>query len=418
MAINRSPRTKSALSPLSDSGANAGRSLRAAMLVLSGAIVPASAQQAIPQSTRGGPVTPSARLNAPYPPAEEGCHRLKDSKWVEIPCATDEELRQQHFPLPSAVNAIQSNPHVSIIIDGRPESVTTPFIWGSVTAAFLTDPRKGTETDGTPNAFSLQNNTNYFTCGTCRSGYPFGAISGISNSASQAGDVGWVQFAYQNYGGSSARLCIFQIDMSVNIYTNGAYFGSNVNGGYANTNEAGFHADCVPNLPITAPLTGQGAVVPESGQSPGVGDAEVIGYITCPSAGSNAGCMLELVAYLPWADENWWSITKKDALGLAGNWINVDGGILGSGGNSKAVFSSGTKIEQVIRAYSCVNFLQPGYIPESCPAPVFPIERMYELYASATFSPYTGETNNLTNDPPTFTCGAFDCWLTWVSTAP
>jgi hypothetical protein len=389
------------------------------MLVTFGEIVPALAQQLTAQSTRTERVLPSAKLKAPYPPAEEGCRYLKDGRWVDVSCASEEELQRRRLPPPTALNAIQSNPHPLLVFLNRPPIFgTTPIIWGAVSIAFETDPTQATEIDsgGNTNAFSLQTNSNYFVCSTCNSGYPFGAVPGIPNSASQSGDVGWVQFAYQNFGGSVAQLCIWQIDIAISVNTNGATFPPSVNGGYANANQAGYHRDCVSDLPTTATLTGPGAVVPQSsqGQSPAVGDAEVIGYITCPST----GCLLQLVAYLPWANENWWSITKKDVLGLNGNWTNVNGSILGAGGNSTAVFSN-TTISQAIAAFSCVNFsAATGYIGEPCATSKYRIGQLYYLSASPTYSPYTGEQNNLTDGPATFTCGPSNCVLLFSSTAP
>jgi hypothetical protein len=386
----------------------------ATLLVTSADIVSASAQQVTaPKPTER--LLPSARLKAPYPPAEEGCRYLKDGKWVEVPCATEEELQRRRLPPPAMLNAVVSNPHPLVFFVNRPGiTVTTPIIWGAVSIAFQSNPTQSTESDGNSNAFSLQTNTNYFPCSTCKSGYPFGSVPGIPDSASQAGDPGWVQFAFQNFSGGASQLCIWQIDVGITVNTNNAMFTGD-NGGYANSHQAGYHKDCVAeaDLPITAPLTGPGAVVPQQGQSPAVGDAEVIGYITCPST----GCLLQLVAYLPWANENWYSITKKDVLGLSGNWTNVNGSILGSGGNSTAVFSANTNILQTIAAYSCVDFsAATGYMAEPCAAPKTPILRLFELSASPTFSPYTGEQNNLVSGPPKFTCRPYDCVLSFDST--
>jgi hypothetical protein len=171
------------------------------------------------------------------------------------------------------------------------------------------------------NAFSIQTNTNYFNCSTCSSGKPFAAVTGVSNSASATGDQGWVQFVYQNYA-SSARLCVWNIDLTIASNTNSAKLpGSSSTWGFANSGYAGYNAACVA-VPTTYPLTGSGAAN---------GEGEVIGYITSCPANSNSGCLLEVVGYLPWGgDQGWWSIGTKDAMGLSGNWTNVSGTILGS----------------------------------------------------------------------------------------
>jgi len=364
-----------------------------------------------PKVTRPGPVTPSARMNAPYPPEKEGCHHLVAGKWQEVPCISEEHI--QDFPPPKLANSIQSTPH-GFIFFGHPGGYTSPLVWGSVAinnSLAITGPAGGTETDGTVNAFSIQTNTNYFNCSTCSSGKPFAAVTGVSNSASATGDQGWVQFVYQNYA-SSARLCVWNIDLTIAQNTNSAKLpGSSSTWGFANSGYAGYNAACVA-VPTTYPLTGSGAAN---------GEGEVIGYITSCPANSNSGCLLEVVGYLPWGgDQGWWSIGTKDAMGLSGNWTNVSGTILGSGGSSSATFTK-TGIDQVLRAYSC--FLAPsdatGFAPQPCPPPNPAwLGFLTDLSGTPAISSVTGESNNLTNGPVTFTCQDFDCWLEYKSQSP
>jgi hypothetical protein len=106
-------------------------------------------------------------------------------------------------------------------------------------------------------------------------------------------------------------------------------------------------------------------------------------------------------------------------MGLAGNWLNVGGTILGSGGGNEAIFT-GSQFQQVVRAYSC--YTSPtsatGYAPTACPnpAPWNTFARAFELTASpASYDP-TGESSNLTNDPVTISCGDYDCWMSYNST--
>jgi hypothetical protein len=82
-----------------------------------------------PKVTRPGPVTPSARMNAPYPPEKEGCHHLVDGKWQEVPCISEEHIKD--FPPPKLANSIQSTPH-GFIFFGHPGGYTSPLVWGSV----------------------------------------------------------------------------------------------------------------------------------------------------------------------------------------------------------------------------------------------------------------------------------------------
>lgn len=356
------------------------------------------------------PITPLSKLNAPFPPAKAGCYRLVNGKWEDVPCSTDQELRDQAIPPPTLQNGVQSDAH------GWFRGVITPFVWGSVAITFISNPTQATETDqpGNPNSFSIQTNTNVFDCSGCTNGSPFGAIPGYPNSASQPGDKGWVQFVYTNIGTKSA-LCVWIIDRSVAHNTRNQTFPATVNGGYANAGIVGYHRKCV-SPPVSAPLTGAGA--PQA-------EAEVAGSVICASANA---CNLWVLAYLPWGtgtEGEFWSISAPDTMGLGGHWFSVDGSILGSGGGAKAVFTN-TQIQQVVHAYSCVAAASPssGYFPTPCVPATGPIGHVvpaivYALRASANVvSDPTAESNNLTNQPSTFACGLFDCWLTYNSTAP
>lgn len=100
-------------------------------------------------ANHAGPVTPSAKLNAPYPPQIVGCHHLENGKWQEVPCASEEYIRKHHIPRPLLANSIQSTPHGFIVFPNHPSGgVTSPLIWGSVAITFLSDPTQATETDG------------------------------------------------------------------------------------------------------------------------------------------------------------------------------------------------------------------------------------------------------------------------------
>jgi hypothetical protein len=357
------------------------------------------------------PLTPSDKLRAPFPPEKTGCFHLVDNAWVSVPCATDEDMKAHKMPPPVLANSIQSTPHRGMIfIDEHPccsiksTTITSPFDWGSVAINQTSDPYTATEESGSvSSAFSIQTNTNTFACAPCKSGSPFAAISGIPNSASEKGDSGWVQFVYQQFQtGSSAgkgntRLCVWNVDVTVANNTN---------------NAAGYAPTCVfpSQSEAVAPLDGSGAAN---------GGAEVIGYVQCPTS-SYDNCTLWVVAQLPWSPgSGWWAISAPDSMGLAGNWLNVGGTILGSGGGNTAIFT-GSQFQQVVRAYSC--YTSPtsatGYVPTACPNPT-PwnlFARYFELTASpASYDP-TGESNNLTNDPVTISCGDYDCWMSYNST--
>jgi hypothetical protein len=332
-------------------------------------------------------IAPSARMGAPYPPLQRlGCHHLVNGRWQDVPCVSREYTKKTlPFPPPGGLeSSIQSNPR-EVWFFRYSFTYTAPIVWGSVAINILTDPTQATENDSSAgaNAFSIQTNTNQFNCTVCSNGFPF--------EGTQAGDVGWVQFVYQP---STYGLCVWNIDLSQQIY----------------------QPTCVsPVPPYSRNLTGNGAAI---------GAGEVFGYVFCPTPGSNSGCTLNVFGYLPWA-EGWYSVTGvPDLLGLAGNWTNVSGTILGEGGGSEAVFAGGggspVQIQTFLRAYSC--FVQPqgatGYTPQPCPPPNF-IERRFELDATDPIeNVVTNETNNLTNGQATFVCEPWDCWLSYVSSAP
>jgi len=360
------------------------------------------------------PDIPSDKLTAPLLPPKSGCFHLVDNVWTEVPCATPDYMNKHYIPPPVVANSIQSTPHFAPFwVLGKPQpEITSPLDWGAVVIELGGDPAQATETDvstnpktgavtKTSNAFSIQVNTNDFTCSTCKNGSPFAAVSGVPNSASAPGDTGWVQFVYQQFASGtdgSSRLCVWNVDTTVAANT---------------TNNAGYKPNCVypsASYPM-GPLTGNGAVI---------GAAEVIGYTQCPSPISNAGCTLWAVAKLPFAaGAGWWAISAKDEMGLTGNWTNVGGTVYGAGGGSRAVFTN-TQVQTNVVAYSC--YTAPagptGYTPQGCapPPPYDFFAQFFYLKASpADYFP-TGESNNLTNDPVTFSCGDYDCWLNYNST--
>ena len=365
----------------------------------------------VPKTTR--PLTPSDKLRAPFPPEKTGCAHLVNNVWESVPCATEEYKKAHYMPPPVLANSIQSTAHrgLMFIIEKpccRIESttITSPFDWGSVSVNQTSDPATATEeSGGVSSAFSIQTNTNTFACAPCKSGSPFAATAGVPNSASEKGDSGWVQFVYQQFKtGSSAgkgntRLCVWNVDVTIAQNT------SNSGPGYAST--------CV------YPSASE-AVAPLDGSGSAIGGAEVIGYVQCPTAGSYSGCTLWVVAQLPWSPgSGWWAISAPDTMGLAGNWFNVGGTILGSGGGNEAIFT-GSQFQQEVRAYSCYSSptSATGYAPTACPnpSPYNFFAHYFELTASpASYDP-TGESNNLTNDPVTISCGDYDCWMSYNST--
>jgi hypothetical protein len=389
-------------------------------LLLAAACPPASAQQPPPETSGNQrypayqddlPATPLSHLKAPFPPRQAGCFHLdQNRRWEGIPCASNEYLREHPVPPPFTTNSIQSTPHAIGLFPRYGTGIfTAPFVLGSVAVNITSDPVRATETDGTANAFSIQNNTNYFPCASCSRGSPFPAVAGVGNSASQTGDLGWIQFVYQQFSLANWSLCIWTVDVTIATNTNNAFLNG-ASGGYANDNYAGYHRACVQSsASARGPLTGAGAVV---------GEGQIVGYLNCPTVVSSAGCFLQLIADLPWVG-GVLAVSDNDTMGLSGNWNNVSGGILGSGGGSVAQFKN-IEIFQILYGSSCIvappeEDVTIGW--QACPPPIIPLARLFELSAQPSLTNVTAESNNLVSEPATFVCHPWDCGLWWNSSA-
>jgi hypothetical protein len=334
------------------------------------------------------PVLPHELLTVP-PPEKPGCFHLVDDSWQEVPCATEEEMKNIRRPV--VYNSIQS----TLSKSGKS---ATPIIWGAVSNE-LVNPDLSEEWDvlhktKTPNTFSIQTNTNFFTCPSCKAGWPF--------KHSKAGDQGWVQFVYQQSGsGESAStwLCLWNIDVTV------VYDGKD-----------GYKSYCVvPSKGNTMlPLTGAGA--PED-------FSEVIGYVDCAkptNAGAPDGCTLWAFARLPWVKghgSSWWAVSGPDSLTLAKNWDNLSGTLYGEGDGSKAVFSN-AKLVTWLDAFSCDTAPQTGssptiFRPEACK----PSTKNPALTVVPANIAVTAESNNLVSGPISFEKeNAYECAMGYTST--
>ncbi|HYA43630.1 MAG TPA: hypothetical protein VEF34_20185, partial [Syntrophobacteraceae bacterium] len=352
----------------------------------------------------------------------------------KVPCATEEQMKNLRSPqppppqcqptitgfAPQPINAIISRAHSILGWTGQKISFTAPIVWGEV-ATQLSNPEASTENDvlavtvngkpvtiKTPNAFSIQTNTNNFPCLTCYDGYPFSAIPGCENSASKPGDTGWVQFVYSQSGsGTSANtfLCIWNIDVTIGK----SNWGPNC---HQTNPPPGYNRLC-----LTPPVSDNHTLKPLAG--PGSTDeiAEVIGTVSCLPA---AGCTLGLLAYLPWVegDSGWWTVQTDDLVGLgqAGNWYSVGGTMLGEGSSSEAVFSD-TTLHTYVVAYSCDTSgeqTRQGLLPQPC----LPIngEDLF-MVGVQNVQCVTGESNNLTCNGPAlnFDCSYYGCSMDYIS---
>ncbi|HYA43628.1 MAG TPA: hypothetical protein VEF34_20175, partial [Syntrophobacteraceae bacterium] len=119
----------------------------------------------------GRPVLPADTLTAPLPD-RHGCFHLVHDFWEEVPCATDEQMKNLSpsggCTFISPQNGILSSPHSILGWTGQKIPFTVPIVWGEV-ATQLSNPEQSTEknvlgTTKTPNKFSIQTNTNEFLC--------------------------------------------------------------------------------------------------------------------------------------------------------------------------------------------------------------------------------------------------------------
>jgi hypothetical protein len=358
------------------------------------------------------PVLPHETLMAPLP-KKPGCFHLVDDSWREVPCTPNEVMK--NLPHPVIADTIQSTAH----INGNASS-TTPLEWGAV-ATWLTNPEQSGETeeeyvtsDGKttlnkyPDTFSIQANTNRFTCSTCQNGYPF--------PESMPGDAGWVQFVYQQSGDDSgedtvsvSELCIWLVDSTVACKDKTPHNGCQGNG---------YQSFCV------SPFT-TGNLYPLTGSGSSSGFSEVVGYIQCGNT-SNAwnvganGCTLWILGYLANAQNpGWWASSAPDTMGLAGTWTSVGGSLYGMANAAEAVFTNATLNTNVV-ANSCYTSSAPPSNPGSIFAPTQCSTGLTKDDLTATLAAThgngTGEYNNLTSGAAIFSCTEYDCRLGWVGT--
>ena len=314
---------------------------RARRLVLAGAVValggwaPVAAQAASPLATSApvepavsipaapadapAPVPPSAPT-APLPPIEPGCYTYShvgsasdtssQGKWVSTPCLSSASVLREGPPPTTPPLGIEL-PSSAPGPNGLPGGGT---LNGSYVFDLAVDEGSGTEYDtpvpgnsGGSNQWSVQNNTNVF--------------AGIN------GHNDWVQFVFQNFGGSSEAACIWQNDVTIAQATANAQ-------GYTPT---GCYA--LPR-PGPGPEIIWGAVI---GHVPG---ANLPDYLLLETV-TEAGVMQSSIA------------PDLYGLGNAGKWTAASGGLLGAGGGSEAVFPAGWIEDNAVQVTDCSYFAPP-----------------------------------------------------------
>jgi hypothetical protein len=364
---------------------------------------PASAPKA------GRPALPSDTLTTPLPD-KLGCFHLVHDSWEEVPCATKEEMKNLRRPKPA--DGITSTYHTILDWTGQTTSFRTPIVWGEV-AVNLDNPDQSTENDvlgtatPTPNSFSIQNNTNTFVSPFSKDGYPFSSVPGCTNSASKPGDWGWVQFTWMQSGsgaGASGSFCIWNVDTTISGTDQGPK---------CNDNFVGYMSIC-----LTPPITDKYTLKPLTGNGSTSDVAQMIGYTYCPNSGSNAGCTLYALAYLPWVegDAGWWLLHAPDYMGLAANWYQVQGTIYGYGNGSVATFTNAT-VYTYVGVSACETSPQPTH-PSVFEQDCTPINgEDLHMTAEPYEYPLTEEGSNLVSGSPTyFGCAYYGCGMTYTAT--
>ena len=207
----------------------------------------------------------------------------------------------------------------------------------------------------------------------------------------------WVQFTYQDYPhnqvgsscqGHNSRICIWNINLDAQDYSQ-TWCKTTPEHGLSSSYE----------------VIIEGFVV----KTPALACATFVGTV-CTSFKSY-DFTLFMYAYV---NGDYWGISAPDVYGLAGNWAQSSGGIMGEGGGSQAAWGSGTNLQTDIAASSCPN-PQHGQLFMDCSG---------ASAISATFAgdgqvngSGTDETSTLTEVDPLLTSyyGGTHWWLTSVS---
>jgi hypothetical protein len=277
----------------------------------------------------------------PTPPPVPGCYFYDANGWHADNCAPPGYV-QQHFSIPTAPVQLSSNS----FLDGGTFHAALPLVYGQTEVLF---PLMGTEKavfhdvggiGGCPamgadvdNQLSVQGNTNIFT--------------------GNNGDRDWVQFVLQS-NGTENIICIWNIDVS----KNGA---------------DDYHPTCY------SPNAKQ-----RSGGFVNFDSASVAGFIDQETGN------LDMVAQLSWTkpgDPTHYAVVTGDEFGLAPNWTQFDGEVVGMGCGGIATFTN-TSVVTRMAVSSCPGDTQAGS-PTCAPPDLQP-----NVTVGAGTS--TGETSNLT----------------------
>jgi len=299
----------------------AGLTLAATFATLTGAgsAAPVPLARTAQPLFRQAPVEPNRPIPMPMAQARPGCYVNLQNGWKPVACATDDYVRA-HYPHPELQFSILSTPRA-----GEPERGSTlPLVFGRIDMLFHS---VGTSTDYTygPNAFSLQENTNLF--------------SGSNKK------LDGVQFVDQSHPGQPDGLCIWNVDVTDQVY----------------------HPTC-----LNVPKLRAGGFV--AGDKP-----EILGFVL-------PGGLLQIIGILPWSI-GLWTIIVPDEYGLTGRWSEVSGAPLGFGDGSHLHFSHA---DESTRVYAGTCYDDYDASEDTCSNRV-----VFNSSAVASDAGNTEETNNL-----------------------
>jgi hypothetical protein len=325
------------------------------------------------------PVPPSGVASPlPAPPTGgPGCYVGTLNGWAQVPCNDPTTVIDGFQHLDVSHDGLSSESYVVSIPGGQMREPAVPLVYGAVetTIASVDSEADVAGIVSTNNKWSVQNNTNQFPC----------------NGNGAAGSVGCaVQFGVITDGvaGDSA-VCVVNADIT------SCPPGKPCNVTYANTC-IGMNGTNVTNPGIDALID----VKTRTGPLQPFDFANVAGFAFT----QNGQAQLAVVAQFSWVQNGdtvpatvdfpnrvpgLYAVVTADTYGLAGNWTDVTGGILGEENGSVATFKNAEVLTR-IAASSCQGDV-------SADGPICPLLHPFSSTdVGFQTKSVTVETNNLT----------------------
>jgi len=342
------------------------------------------------QVSATSPPRPMPPRTLPKPPPTVGCYVGTWDGWQEVSCTTYDEL-DDSFKKPPVYNPSQSQPSINSVayVDGGVNQRIS-FQFGQVesTIAMFTSEKDAyppdPNTDGgvryAKNSLSLQANTNVFK-----------GSNGLND---------WVQFVIMTEGDPNDSnhdkidVCIWNVEFDVPVP-----------GTDASSTDYWKKTQCVGGALGTAPDFKK--IFKRQGDYKPLDFATIAGSVYYDYATSQN--VLGVVAQVSWWDPNHpdvdpnnpsaynsrglYSIVLPDYYGLANNWTNLSGTLIGMCGGGTATFTDPSSVVTRLLAGSCAN--APGPVPQIPWPGECPNEPLLLAHTDTTADPVTAETNNL-----------------------